>query len=152
VSRMVGSGSKYTDEQRTQAAIQYAIEGNLKKIEREQGIPNTTLSHWRLHSDWWDEAVARVRAEKADEHIAQYLQTVSVAQEITLAKLPEASAAQAHLIACQATDKAQLLMGLPTSIRGDSSTVQALADEFRKLSADHKAIQESVVSTQESKT
>ena len=48
-----------------------------------------------------------------------------------------------------AYDKRQLHRNQPTSIRGDSSTVQALADEFRKLSEDHKAIQNSVVSTQD---
>jgi hypothetical protein len=147
MSEMVPTGSKYTDEQRTAAAIQYAIEGNLLKVEREQGIPESTIRSWR-NSDWWLEIITKVRAEKADEHIAQYTQIVDKAQQVTMDKLGDATAAQAHLIACQATDKAQLLQGLPTAIRGESDSIKKLAMEFRRIADDHDAIQASVVSTQ----
>ena len=64
-------------------------------------------------------------------------------------KMPEASATQAHLISCQATDKIRVIDGLPTSISGSEQTVQALAAEFVKLAQDHKNIQASVVATQD---
>ena len=137
----------WTREQKSQAAIQYAIEGNLLKIEREQSIPHQTLGGWK-DKEWFNEIVGKVRHEKQQEHICQYTQAVDEALAKTRELIPTMkNAKDAMLVACMATDKAQLLQGLPTSIRGDSSTVQALADEFRKLSADHKAIQDSVVAT-----
>lgn len=149
MSKMVGPGSKYTDEQRIEAAIQYAATGSLAKVEQLTGIPDSTVSDWRKQ-EWWDEAVGKVRSEKEAEHRAKYSQIVDKAQAVTLAKLDDSSAAQANLIACQATDKVRLADNMPTSIRGDSSSMKELAAEFRRISQDNKNIKNSVVSEQDS--
>ncbi len=133
MSELVKTGSKYTDQQRMEVAILYAISGNMKKVARDTGIPRTTIVGWKK-TDWWDDAVATVRSEKADEHRAMYSKLVAKAQQVALEKLPEASAAQAHLIACQATDKVRLHDGMPTLIAGNTGDMKALADEFAKLS------------------
>ena len=65
MSKMVAGGSKYTDQQRTEAAIQYAVMGNMKAVAKIIGIPRTTLVSWKK-SDWWDTAVENVRSGKAD--------------------------------------------------------------------------------------
>ncbi len=144
MSILVTNGSKYSDEQRTQAAIHYAVTGSLVKTEQATGIPDSTIGTWKKQ-DWWVDLVGSVRNEKGEEHRAMYSQIVDKAQRITLEKLPDASAAQANLIACQATDKVKLHDGMPTSITGSIDN-RALAEQCKELSRtmrDHR-----VVSTQ----
>ena len=81
MSNMVSMGSKYTDEQRTEAAIQYAISGNMKSVAKTIGIPRTTLVGWK-QADWWNELVVTAHHEKADEHRARYSELVDKAQQI----------------------------------------------------------------------
>ncbi len=133
MSKMVPSGSKYSDDQRMEVAILYAISGNMKKVAKDTGIPRTTIIGWKK-ADWWDDAVIAVRSEKADEHRAKYSELVDKAQRVALEKLPEASAAQASIIAATATDKLRLHDGMPTEITGKSGDMKSLANEFAKLS------------------
>lgn len=72
-------------------------------------------------------------------------------------ELPYANAAQANLIACQATDKVRLHDGMPTSISGKSEDITVLAKQFNALSRQNqelskqwKAKQVNVVSVQDS--
>jgi hypothetical protein len=148
MSKLVTNGSKYSDEQRTQAAIHYAVTGSLVKTEAATGIPDSTIGTWKKQ-DWWEELVGSVRNEKGEEHRAMYSQIVDKAQRITLEKLPDASAAQANLIACQATDKVRLHDGMPTSIVDKSESMQALAKQFDALAQSFKEKQVNVVAVQE---
>ncbi len=148
MSKLVTNGSKYSDEQRTQAAIHYAVTGSLVKTEDATGIPDSTIGTWKKQ-DCWVELVGSVRNEKGEEHRAMYSQIVDRAQRITLEKLPDASAAQANLIACQATDKVKLHDGMPTAITGKADSMNSLAQEFRKLSQQWEEKQVNVVATQE---
>ena len=133
MGKFVAKGSKYSDQQRMEVAILYAISGNAKKVAKDTGIPRTTIVGWK-GQEWWQEAVTAVRSEKADEHRAKYSELVDKAQQVALEKLPEASAAQANLIACQATDKIRLHDGMPTEITSKSGDMKDLANEFAKLS------------------
>ncbi len=99
--------------------------------------------------------VHSVQQEKQQEHRATYARIVSEAQQRTLEALPEATAAQAAIIAATATDKVRVIDGMPTSIKGESNSIKMLAQQFadlsqaqRRLEADHTAITDSVVSTQ----
>jgi hypothetical protein len=148
MSKLVTNGSKYSDEERTQAAIHYAVTGSLVKTEEATGIPDSTIGTWKKQ-DWWEELVGRVRDEKGEEHRAMYSQIVDKAQRITLEKLPDSSAAQANLIACQATDKVKLHDGMPTAITGKSEDMNSLAQEFKKLSQKWDEKQANVVAVQE---
>ena len=148
MSKMVPSGSKYSDDQRMEVAILYAISGNAKKVAKATGIPRTTIVSWKK-ADWWDDAVATVRSEKADEHRAKYSELVDKAQQVALEKLPEASAAQASIIAATATDKIRLHDGMPTEISGQSGDFKALANEFKKISQQWEEKQANVVKTQD---
>ena len=147
MSELVPTGSKYTDNQRKDAATQYAITGTLSSIVKDTGIPQQTLSSWK-QTDWWDSLVSEVRSAKQDEHIAKYTELVDAAQKITLAKLPEATAQQASIIAATATDKARLLMNQPTSISAKSDSINDLAKQFKALSDSFEEKQVSVVSIQ----
>ncbi len=144
MSDLVKTGSKYSDQQRMEVAILYAISGNAKKVAKATGVPRTTIVGWKKQ-EWWQDAVTSIQSEKADEHRAKYSELVDKAQQVALEKLPEANAAQANLIACQATDKIRLHDGMPTEITGNMDN-RALAEQCKELSRtmrDH-----GVVSTQ----
>ena len=141
MSKLVTRGSKYTDEQRIDAAVIYAAKGTYSAVIREKNIPKSTLSNWSK-TDWWDEVVAEVRTEKSSEHRANYVEIIDKAQKQTLKALPKANAAQAHLIACQATDKVRLHDGMPSSISSNMDN-RALAEQCKELSRtmrDHRVV------------
>ena len=133
----MGKQVSWTREQKQQAAIQYAIEGNLSKIERDQGIPNQTLSDWKNNDPMWVETIGAIRDEKAEQHRAKYVQIVGLAQDQVIAKIGDASAAQANLIACQATDKVRLHDGLATSITSKAESKEDLLKKFAKIAQEY---------------
>jgi len=151
---MTVQGSKYTDEQRRNAAVQYAIEGNLRKIERDTGIPNQTLSGWGK-CEWWQEIVVQVRAENVDSHIALYSRLTEKAlkaaekgiDELEGETLKAADIKALTVTGATATDKTRLLLNQPTSISSNSAGLNDLAAQFKALSENHKRIEDSVVST-----
>jgi len=136
MSNMISRGSRYTDEQRHNAAVHFAALGNMKAVAKAIGIPRTTIIGWK-QSDWWQETVITARHAKADEHRARYSELVDAAQKVALEKISEASAAQASIIAATATEKLRLHDNLPTEITGKSFDVAALAEEFAQLSRDY---------------
>ncbi len=143
----MGKQVSWTREQKQQAAIQYAIQGSLAKIERDQGIPDSTVSTWKKE-DWWDDTVGRVRSEKLQEHVAKYNQMVDMAQDKALELIPsKTSAKEATLVACMSNDKSLLLQGKPTSISGKAESMSSLAQEFRKLSQQWEEKQVNVIKT-----
>ena len=76
MSDLVKSGSKYSDQQRMEVAVLYAISGNAKKVAKATGIPRTTIVGWKKQ-EWWQDAVTSIQSEKADEHRAKYSELVS---------------------------------------------------------------------------
>jgi len=112
MSELVGPGSKYTDEQRRQAAILYAINGTATSVESELNIPARTVNDWR-NSEWWESIVAEVRLENNDRLIAKAQQIIDSATDITLEKLPEASAKDAATIGAIYVDKLRLSLNQP---------------------------------------
>ena len=133
----------WTREQKTEAAIHYAIYGSLAKIERELGIPKSTACIWKNKGDAvWVETVKQVQTEKGEEHRAMYVKIVDKAQKQVIKALPKANAAQANLIACQATDKVRLHDNLPTAISASQDT-RTLCEAWKELSRtmrDHRVV------------
>ncbi len=148
MSNLLRKGSKYTDQQRMEVVVLYAISGNAKKVAKDTGIPRTTIVGWKKQ-DWWQDAVASVRSEKADEHRAKYSELVDKAQQVALEKLPEASARDAMIIAATGTDKIRLADNMPTAIIGKSDDMEALAKQFDQLAQSFKEKQVNVVKTQD---
>ncbi len=138
---IVKTGSKYSDEQRMEVAVLYAISGNAKKVAKDTGIPRTTIVGWK-GQEWWVDTVEQIRAQNTDKALAKYSQMVDKAQDIALEKLPDASADQASIIAATATDKGRLLTNQPTSITGKAQSIDDLANAFNRIA------NESVVSVQ----
>ena len=86
-----------------------------------------------------------VHDEKAEEHRAAYVELVDLAQKQVKAKLPEATAAQAMVIAGIGTDKVRVHDGMPTSISAsqDNRQLAEVCKELSRTMRDH-----GVVSTQ----
>ena len=145
MSEMVPTGSKYSDQDRTQAAIQYAITGSLTKTSKTTDIPKGTLHAWK-ESEWWVEITEQVRTENASKHRAQYSKLVDEAQAQARKALPQATALQAMTIAGIATDKLYRADNLPSTLTGSVGSIQDLAREFIKLA------DENVVSVQHDST
>ena len=131
--------TQYTLEQKQEAAILYATVGSYAQVAKQLDIPKPTVWQWSRKWDEWDNLVKQVQTEKADEHRAMYARIVDEAQAITLAKLPEATAAQANIIAATATDKVRLLDGQATTISSKVETIGSLSEQFQRLAADIKA-------------
>ena len=135
MSKQVG---RYPDKTRKEAAIAYAINGNMSQVARDMNINVNTLKSWS-DSDLWVDTIADVHQAKASEHRAMYSKVVDAAQRQTLATIDSATPAQASLIACQATDKVRLLDNMPTSITSKTETMTDLAKQFQALARDIKA-------------
>jgi len=71
-------GSKYSNQQRIEAAVYYMVHGSLTKTAKECGIPLTTLYDWK-QSPWWPELSEQVRSEKEAEFQAGFSRIVQAA-------------------------------------------------------------------------
>ena len=139
---------EYSDEDRRQAAIQYAINGNLAKVARSTSIPRTTLIQWSKLS-LWDDVIVEVRHEKSQEHIAQYNIMVDMAQTKAIELIPSiTSAREATLVACMSQDKGLLLQGKPTSITKSSTGLDAMVKKFEAIADSYNERQTRVISNQ----
>ena len=79
MSESVGPGSKFTDEDRRRAVVEYSITGSDKAMAKSTGISRQTINRWRLHSEWWDEVVGKVRHETNERILEQNLQIATKA-------------------------------------------------------------------------
>ena len=152
MSDLVGPGSKYTDEDRRRAALEYALTGSLTKVAKRTGIPRKTVSDWKNKSDWWVEVSAKVRHQKEAKILADNeevidkahreivdrldngdVQLVRTKNGVELHRVP-VKAKDAAVIRGISDDKRRLSLNQPTAITGKSTDMVALANEFRKLS------------------
>ena len=160
----VERGSKYTDQQRREAVVEYGIHGNMTKVAEVTGIPETTLAGWKNHSDWWVTLLAEARSEISDRILPQNLQIAERANERVLDSLENGDeklvwdkekkehvikrvkpgAYQSMLVSGISQDKARTQMGLPTSISSNESVedgINRLAQMFKDKSDQYKAEQ-----------
>ena len=143
MGKQVSKGSKYSDEERTEAAIQYELKGTFRRTFKATGIPVSTLQNWS-QTEWWVDVQAIVRTENTQRMRSRYSKIVDKAQTQILKELPNATAQQASIVAGVAFDKMRLIDNKPTSITAQDN--RALADvciELSRTMRDH-----SVVSTQ----
>ena len=147
MAKMASTGGKYSDQQRAEVAIQYAVSGDLEAVAKATGIPQATIIGWK-HLDWWDAVVGGVRHEKAAEHRARYSQSVDDAQQVALEKPPEAASRDATITAA-ATDNSRSHDGMPTATTGKSTDMAALAEDFRQISRHWNENSARVITTQD---
>ena len=169
MSDLVGPGSKYTDEDRRRAVVEYCTNGVMTRVSDTTGIPDTTLAHWKNKSDWWDELVAQVRNEINEQILAQNMEIATKAGERVLDSLENGdeklvwdkakneyvkmrvipTGKDASVMGGISQDKARVQLNLPTSISGKAEDYQALAKQFKELSEQWDEKQANVVTTQD---
>ena len=152
MGEMVTQGSKYTDEDRQRVALEFLITGNMKRVAENTGIPRTTILGWKK-TEWWDELVVNLRHEKGEELDANLTKLIDSAFEQAqdrvdngdyrvnkngdLIRVPMGGR---DLVIAGATvyDKQRLHRSQPTSIQGNSKSIEQLAEFFREVSREHK--------------
>ena len=156
-------GSQYTDEKRIAVIADYSVTGNITKTAELHNMPKQTVSNW-ANSDWGIELLGQIRTEKGEEfdaNLTKFIDTAfeqaqdrvengdfRVSKEGKLIRVPMGGKELVISGSC-AYDKRQLHRNQPTSIRGESESIKALAEQFKQLSRDHNNIQKSVVKVQE---
>jgi len=131
----------WSQDKKAECAITLLTCGSIKQAAKQCHVPVKTLGHWALHDEYFIEKVASLQDEKSIEHQNTYSLIVDKAQQITLEKLDEATAAQANLIACQASDKALLLGGKPTTITSTPNSIEHYTKFFTDIANKVKAEQ-----------
>ena len=147
----VGSRVKvYTDTQKRETALTFALDGRISTTARKLKIPETTIKSW-MGQDWWPAMLIDVRREKNDQLDAVYSRVIDAATEGTLERLSigdpythkgelfyKPVAGQAcMMIAAIAHDKRALMRGDPTSRTERVTTgkrLSTLQAEFRTAS------------------
>ena len=170
MGKLVQGRSKYSDQDRRRAVVEYCVSGVMTKVSDATGIPDTTLSLWKNKSDWWDDEVAAVRNEINERILAQNLQIAQKAGERVLdslengdeklvwdkdkkehvIKLVKPTGKDSMVMNGIAQDKAQRQMGLPTQIHaraGDEFT-KSFIEKYAQIAQTFKEKQARVVSTQ----
>ena len=153
MSKLVQRGSKYTDEDRRRAVVEYCVNGNMTKVSDQTGIPQTTLSHWKRNTDWWVELVAEVRTEIGDQILSQNLQIATKAGERVLDSLENGdeklvwdknkgehvikrvkpTGKDSMVMSGISQDKARVQLNLPTSISSNVGSEQHLEELMQKF-------------------
>ncbi len=161
MSKMVGRGSKYTDEDRKLAVVEYVVTGNLQRVSDNTGIPLSTVHSWSK-LDWWETLSGEVRSEKSAELDAKMTELIDISFEQAKdrvldgdfrvgkdGKLLRVPMSGRDLVIAGATvyDKQRLHRNQPTSIRGDGETMESLGEKFKQLSRQWEEKQVNVVST-----
>ena len=134
MSTAVAQGSHYSDEDRRQAAIQFCLHGNYKEVEKQTGIPDSTVQAW-AKQPWFETILGEVRSEANALIQARSLKTLHKAFDEIEDRLEQGDAVvtkfgdtvrvpvkarDAAVIAAIMFDKRQILLRQPTSITARS--------------------------------
>ncbi len=157
------TASPYSTEQRIQAVMTFLTTGNHVKTSELIGIPHRTLCDWSK-KEWWEQAIAIIRVEKAQEFDAMLSNIVEegfVQAHDRLLKgnhaydkdgeykgRQEMSGRDIGTLTGIMYDKLRIHRNMPTSISSNGGTdakLESLAQKMVELSAKHEA---SVVSEQ----
>ena len=154
MSDLVKGGSKYSDDQRRRAVIEYCVHGVMTRVSELTGIPEQTLATWKNQSEWWDNLVVQARNEINEKILAQNMEIAAKAGELVLDSLENGdekliwdkskekhvikrvkpSGKDAAVIGGISQDKARVQLNLPTSITGKPADMEELAKKFAELS------------------
>ena len=158
----MGKGIIHSDTTKIRCAYLYASLGNYSQVARDTKINRMTIQTWAKSSDVWDEALTKARQEQSDELLAQHMESarlsgIELQDRIVngdskwvsgeLIKQPMTGRDLAVVNGIQ-VDKGRTNMGLATSIKGDSKSMQTMIDRFERIERDHQAGRGRVVSVQ----
>jgi hypothetical protein len=152
MDKLVKRGSKYSDEDRRRAVVEYFVAGNMTLVAERTDIPRTTLNGWR-QTEWWDEALVELRQEKADELDANLTKLIDSAFEQLQdriehgdyilnkeGKLVRKPMSGRDLVTTGAIvyDKQRLHRNQPTAIQGKAENLEALKEKFAQIERDYQ--------------
>jgi len=86
MSKLVPTGSKYSDEDRRRAVIEYHIHGSQTKVSKLTGIPQSTIATW-IKTDWWAEQLLKLSNQLEDQILANNEKIVTESQEQLLDRI-----------------------------------------------------------------
>ena len=137
---------KWGDDKKAECAIALLSCGSIEKAARQCHISPKTLGHWSRHDDRFNEVLESLQGEKALEHRQAYAKIVTKAlkaaergiDELDGKELSAGDIKALVVTGATATDKCLLLDGKPTSIHGESKSIEQLAEVFREISKEHK--------------
>ncbi len=153
MGELVNGRSKYSDDKRRQAVVEYCVNGLMTKVSESTGIPETTLATWKNKTVWWDDLVVSVRSEINDRILANNLEIATKAAERVLDSLENGdeklvwdknkneyvkilvkpTGKDASVMGGISQDKARVQLNLPSTITGSVGSIADLAKEFNKL-------------------
>ena len=61
------SRSKYSVREKLQAVTLYSVLGNFQEVERRTGVKADTLKYWKNETEWWGEAMERIRLQRDEK-------------------------------------------------------------------------------------
>ena len=96
MGELVNGRSKYSDDKRRQAVVEYCVNGLMTKVSESTGIPETTLATWKNKTVWWDDLVVSVRSEINDRILANNLEIATKAGERVLDSLENGDEVPPH--------------------------------------------------------
>jgi len=161
--------SKYSVRQKLQAVTMWVVLGNIAEVSRRVGVAKDTIKYWKNETEWWKEAVERIklqRNEKLDADITRAIDMsmgeladrIKKGDEVILKDGEKArkkmSGRDLALISSMLYDKRSLMRGDIASTRATNTTqaevLQQLKSSFEKLSTSiNKRLEEKeVVSSQ----
>lgn len=143
------NGSKYTDDDRRGALLEFAVNGSIRKTSEITNIPIQTLYVWKS-KEWWSREVASIREDNKEMIDAQLEQLAikgfqAMADRIEngdtyvtksgeLAKKP-VSLRDVSTASGISYDKMRLHRNMPSVIKSESTDerLTQLADKVREL-------------------
>ena len=159
----MGKGIIHSDTTKIRCAYLYASLGNYSQVARDTKINRHSIMTWARESSVWDKALTKAKQEQSDELLAQHMESarlsgIELQDRIVngdsrwvsgeLIKQPMTGRDLAVVNGIQ-VDKGRTNMGLATSIKGDSKSMQTMIDRFERIERDHQAGRGRVVSVQD---
>jgi len=151
------TASPYSTEQRIQAVMTFLTTGNHVKTSELIGIPHRTLCDWSK-KEWWEQAIAIIRVEKAQEFdamLSNIVQEGFTQAHDRLLKGNHAYDKEGNPLGRQEMsgrdigtltgimyDKLRIHRNMPTSISSSGGTdakLEALAEKMMEISARQEA-------------
>ena len=131
----------YTEEQKKQTAVEYAVLGNYKKVSDKLNVPESTIRWWAKKWEGWDALIADVHASKAIEHRQAFSRLTDKAlakasegiDKIDTDKLSASDIKSLVISGCASWDKVRTSDSLPTRIVGGGQTPEQIAEQFRQM-------------------
>ena len=146
------AGSRYTDIDRREAAVTYLVTGNLRATAKQTRVNERTLADW-VKSDWWDDLLQTLHAEKGRELDCKMSQIIDraldevgdrlvngdckIGKDGSLVRVP-IPAKDAAIIAAVMFDKRQIIRNLPTSITQSPDHLQRIAAKLLASASEKK--------------